>query len=151
MEPFKLNKRAFTDLLSADNKKEVLRPLQIPQYVKQFLVNIIPDTYTTIFLDVAPSQPSTTQQPQSTSQPPTSAPVVSTSQSRPKSKTKPTSDTSQKVPVVKSDTSSRPKTSRPKSVAQSSPRRKRRLILRDESDEEEQVQVPASELVTEEA
>ena len=55
MEPFKLHKRAFADLLSADNKKEVLRPLQIPQSVKQFLVNTIPDTYTTIFLDVAPS------------------------------------------------------------------------------------------------
>jgi len=110
MEPFKLHKRAFTDLLSVDNKKEVLRPLQIPQSIKQFLVNTITGTYTAIFPDVAPSQPSTTQQPWSTLQPPTSAPVVSTSQSRPKSKTKPTSGTSQKVPVVKSDTSSRPKT-----------------------------------------
>lgn len=29
-QPFKLAKRAFTDLLSTDNKKEILRPLQIP-------------------------------------------------------------------------------------------------------------------------
>ena len=34
IQPFKLHKRAFTDLLSADNKKDILRPLQIPQSVK---------------------------------------------------------------------------------------------------------------------
>ena len=36
ISPFKLAKRAFTDLFSTDNKKTVLRPLQIPQSVKQF-------------------------------------------------------------------------------------------------------------------
>ena len=30
IQPFKLHKRAFTDLLSTDNKKTLLRPLQIP-------------------------------------------------------------------------------------------------------------------------
>ena len=52
---------------------------------------------------------------------------------------------------MKSATPSRPKTKRTISVPKSPPRRRRKLILRDESDEDEQVQVPASEPVIVEA
>ena len=36
IQPFKLAKKAFTYLLSTDNKKEILRPLKIPTLIKQF-------------------------------------------------------------------------------------------------------------------
>ena len=32
--PFKIAKRAFNDLVNADTKKKVVRPLQIPQSIK---------------------------------------------------------------------------------------------------------------------
>ena len=72
IEPFKLAKRAFTDLLSTDNKKTILRPLQIPTSVKQFLVNSDTATYSTIYPDVQPTQPPSA--PPTTTQPTTSQP-----------------------------------------------------------------------------
>ena len=58
IQPFKLAKRAFNDLLNADNKKQVLRPLQIPQSVKQILVNADPQAYTSVYPDVQPTNSS---------------------------------------------------------------------------------------------
>ena len=69
IEPFRLAKRAFTDLFTADNKKGVLRPLQIPLSVKQALVNADSDTYSLLYPDV---QPTNTQRP--------SAPTIVTQQ-----------------------------------------------------------------------
>ena len=81
IEPFKLAKRAFTDLLSTDNKKTVLRPLQIPTSVKQVLVNSDPATYDALYPDVQPTQPPsappTTTQP-TTSQPQQTQPTIRT-------------------------------------------------------------------------
>ena len=89
IEPFRLAKRAFTDLLAIDNVKELLRPLQIPQTVKKVLVNADPDRYTLLYSDVQPEQPQpseptaiTSQQQTQTSQP--SGHTIKPSSSRPK-------------------------------------------------------------------
>ena len=115
---FKLAKRAFNDLLSTDNKKVVLRPLQVPIYVKQALITYDPVKYTELYPDVQPSEPhpsapTTSTQPPQTSQPQPLDPIVQPSSSKPK---------------------------RTKKVPQTQQKR-RRFILRDESDAEEQVSV----------
>ena len=138
IEPFKHAKRAFTDLLSTDNKKAILRPLQIPQSVKHVLVNSDPNTYTAIYPDIQPSQPSsapTTNQPPTTYQPQPTQPTIRT-YFQPAQSSLPQPS----VSTIRTS-SSRPK--RAKYVPKSPPRR-RRMILRDESDDEdEQVQVQA--------
>ena len=67
LESFKLAKRAFTDLLNADNKKAILRPLRIPLVVKQALVNADVAKYSVIYPDVP--QPQHQPQPQPQPQP----------------------------------------------------------------------------------
>ena len=57
IEPFRLAKRAFTDLLTIDNKKKVMRPLRIPLAVKQALVNADAATYSLLYPDVPQQQP----------------------------------------------------------------------------------------------
>ena len=56
--PFKVAKRYFNDLVNADTKKSVVRPLQIPQSVKQILVNADPGTYRSVYSDVQPTSTS---------------------------------------------------------------------------------------------
>ncbi|XP_074348798.1 uncharacterized protein LOC141687424 [Apium graveolens] len=119
MEPFRLAKRAFTDLFTADNKKGVLRPLCIPLSVKQALLNVDAATYSLLYPDV---QPTNTQQP--------SAPTPATPQTQTSAHANQSS-----APTMK-PSSSRAK--RIKSVPQTKQNR-RRMILRDESEDEAQV------------
>ncbi|KAL8147506.1 hypothetical protein AgCh_004998 [Apium graveolens] len=91
--PFKLAKRAFNDLVNADLKKKAVRPLQIPQSVKQILITQLSSSAHTV---------------------------------------KPSSS----------------KAKRTKTVPQT-PQKRRRIVLRDELDSEEQV--PVSEPVVTEA
>ena len=114
LSPFRLAKRAFNDLLSTDNKKTVLRPLQIPLSVKQALITYDPVTYTALYPDVQPSEP----QP---SAPTTSTQIPQTSTPQPKSTIKPSSSKPSK---------------RTKSLPQP-PQKRRKMILRDESESEE--------------
>ncbi|KAL8106700.1 hypothetical protein AgCh_023449 [Apium graveolens] len=87
-----------------------------------FLVNFDPQTCKSIYPDVAPTQPTTSQPPSTqSSQPQPSTLTIRTSSSRPK---------------------------RTIFVPRSPPRRKKRIIIRDEFDEDEEAQVPASEPVT---
>ena len=136
--PFKLAKRAFNDLLHADNKKQVLRPLQIPQSVKQILVNADPQTYTSVYPDIqptnssqptqSPSAPTTTTQTPQTSQPQPTQPSIRTYY-------KPT-QSSQPQPSAHPVKPSSSKPKRTKIVPQSQQKR-RRIVLRDESYNEE--------------
>ncbi|KAL8091585.1 hypothetical protein AgCh_034001 [Apium graveolens] len=142
--PFKVAKRYFNDLINADTKKSVVRPLQIPQSVKQILVNDDPNTYRSVYSDVQPT--TTTQTPQQPS-------ATTTHSTQPTLRqyiksylsTSQTVQPSTSVPTVKSS-SSKPK--RTKTVPQT-PKKRRRIALRDESDTEDQV--PSSEPVIDEA
>ncbi|KAL8114452.1 hypothetical protein AgCh_021347 [Apium graveolens] len=141
--PFKVAKRYFNDLVNADTKKKMVRPLQIPKSVKQVLVNADPDTYRSVYSDVQP--PPTTQNP-STSVP-TSHSTQPTLRTYLQSylSTSQTAQPSSSAPTVK-PTSSKPK--RTKTVPQT-PQKRRRFTLRGESDSEEQI--PSSEPVVVEA
>ncbi|KAL8116656.1 hypothetical protein AgCh_022995 [Apium graveolens] len=146
--PFKLVKRAFNDLLNADIKKKVVRPLQIPQSVKQILVNSDPQTYTSVYPYVQPT--STSQPPQQPSEHTTTTPQTSQPQpTQPSIRTyfKP-SQTSQHSPSAHPVRPSSSKPKRTKFVPQTQQKR-RRIVLRDESDSEEQV--PVSEPIVKEA
>ncbi|KAL8119033.1 hypothetical protein AgCh_016511 [Apium graveolens] len=132
--PFRVAKRYFNDLVNADTKKKVVRPLQIPQSVKQILVNADPDTYRSVYSDVQPT--TNTQKPSS------SAPTTYTTQPTLRTYLKSYLSTSQIV----QPSSSKPK--RTKTIPQT-PQKRRRTVLRDESDTEEQV--PSSEPVVGEA
>ncbi|KAL8105746.1 hypothetical protein AgCh_029515 [Apium graveolens] len=79
--PFKLAKRAFNDLLNVDMKKQVVRPLQIPQLVKQILVNAYPQTYISVYPNVQPTN--TSQPPQHPSDHTTSTQTPQPSQPQP--------------------------------------------------------------------
>ena len=97
---FRIAKRAFTDLLSTDNKKAVLRPLLIPLSVKQALITYNPGKYTALYPDVQPSEPhpsapTTSTQPPQTSQPQPLDPTVQPSSSKSK-RTKKVPQTQQK-------------------------------------------------------
>ncbi|KAL8125273.1 hypothetical protein AgCh_012817 [Apium graveolens] len=127
---FRLAKRAFNDLLSTDNKKVVLRPLRIPLSVKQALIIYDPVKYTTLYPDVQLSEPQPSAPTTSTQTPQTSQPSAQTS--RP--------------------SSSKP-SKRTKSVPQP-PQKRRKMILRDKSESEEdtiEARVHASEPVIIEA
>ncbi|KAL8102783.1 hypothetical protein AgCh_027344 [Apium graveolens] len=130
--PFKLAKRAFNDLVNADLKKTVVRTLQIPQSVKQILVNADPQTYRSVYPDVQPT--TTSQTPQ---QPSKNTTHTSIPQSSIRTHLKPSqiAQPSSSAPTVK-PSSSKPK--RTRTVPQT-PQKRRRIILRDESDSEEQV------------
>ncbi|KAL8116094.1 hypothetical protein AgCh_022547 [Apium graveolens] len=127
---FRLAKRAFNDLLSTDNKKNVLRPLFVPLSVKQALITYDPVKYTALYPDVQPSEPQPSSPTTSTQTPQTSQPSAQTT--RPSS-FKPSKKT--------------------KSVPQP-PQKRRKMILRDESESEEETveaRVHASEPVIIEA
>ncbi|KAL8120989.1 hypothetical protein AgCh_017960 [Apium graveolens] len=130
--PFKLAKRAFNDLVNADLKKTVVRPLQIPQSVKQILVNADPQTYRSVYPDVQPT--TTSQTPQ---QPSEHTTHTSIPQSSIRTHLKPSqiAQPSSSAYIVK-PSSSKPK--RTKTVPQT-PQKRRRIVMRDESDSEEQV------------
>ena len=121
-----------------------MRPLQIPTSVKQVLVNSDPATYVALYPDVQPSQPPSA--PPTTTQPTTSQPQPTQPTIRTYFQPAQSSQQQPSAPSIR-PSSSRPK--RAKSVPQHPPKR-RKMILRDESDDEE-AQVHASELVTEEA
>ena len=141
--PFKLAKRAFNDLVNADLKKKVIRPLQIPQSVKQILVNADPHTYMSVYPDIQPTSTSQTPQQPSEHTTHTSQPTKPSIRThlKPSQITQPASSAHTMKP-----SSSKPK--RTKTVRQTQ-QKKRRIVLRDESDSEEQV--PFSEPVVEEA
>ncbi|KAL8118489.1 hypothetical protein AgCh_016131 [Apium graveolens] len=147
--PFKLAKQAFNDLSNADIKKQVVRPLQIPQSVKQILVNADPQTYTSVFPDVQPT--STSQLPQQPSEHIT--PTSQTSQPQP---TQPSIRTyfkpSQKSQPSPSAHPVRPSSSKPKrtKIVPQTQQKRRRIVLRDESDSEEQVPVKEHVVVEDE-
>ncbi|KAL8146507.1 hypothetical protein AgCh_004291 [Apium graveolens] len=141
---FKIAKRAFNDLVNADVKKKVVRPLQIPQSVKQILVNADPDTYRSVYPDVQPTTTSQTPQQPSEHTTHTTQPTLrqylksylSTSQ---------IVQPSSSAPTVKPSSS---KAKRTKTIPQT-PQKRRRIVLRDQSDNEEQV--PTSKHVDKEA
>ena len=122
MPPYKVSKRFFTDLLKIDEKKVNLRPLRVPREVQQQLVNA-DATYLRRFPDIA----SQTVQ----SQPPVQHSPVLQSDIR----------TSQSgLPPVKPAKKQLKRTSQVvKSPAR--PEKRRKFVLRDESDEEAQVPV----------
>ncbi|KAL8108479.1 hypothetical protein AgCh_024798 [Apium graveolens] len=127
---FRLAKRAFNDLLSTDNKKAVLRPLRVPLSVKQALIIYDPVKYTALYPDVQPSEPQPSAPTTSTQTPQTSQPSAQT--------TRPSSSKNSK---------------RTKYVPQP-PQKRRKKILRDESESEEEIikaRVHASEPVIIEA
>ena len=131
---FKITKRAFNDLVNADVKKKVVRSLQMPQSIKQILVNADPDTYRSVYPDVQPTTTSQTPQQSSAHTTHTTQPTLrqylksylSTSQ---------TVQPSSSAPPVKPSSS---KAKRTKTVPQT-PQKRRRIVLRDESDSEEHV------------
>ena len=56
IQPFKLAKRAFTDMEKSDGKKANQRELRIPREFQQILVNA-DSSYAARFPDVHPQQP----------------------------------------------------------------------------------------------
>ncbi|KAL8094300.1 hypothetical protein AgCh_035994 [Apium graveolens] len=141
--PFKVAKRYFNDLINADTKKSMVRQLQIPQSVKQILVNADPATYKSVYSNVQPThhnQNPSTSVPTSHSTQPTLRTYLKSYLS-----TSQTAQPSSSAPTVK-PTSSKPK--RTKTVPQTS-QKKRRITLRDESDSEDQI--PSSEPMIDEA
>ena len=108
--PFKITKRAFTDLIKKDSKKVPLPVFAIPVTVQDKLKLALQDKYNTLFSDDNQPQPST---------------------SRPKSVS--TSGPSQNGSIVKSDLSSPKRTLRsskhsPHTSPSSPPRRKRKFL-----------------------
>ncbi|KAL8155215.1 hypothetical protein AgCh_000555 [Apium graveolens] len=141
--PFKVAKRYFNDLVNADTKKSVVRPLQIPQSVKQILVNADPDTYRSVYSDV---QPTTNTQKLSSS-----APTTHSTQPTLRKYLKSYLSTSQTIQPSSSAPTVKPSSSKPKrtKTVPQTPQKRRRIAFRDESDTEDQV--PSSEPVVCEA
>ncbi|KAL8125191.1 hypothetical protein AgCh_012753 [Apium graveolens] len=142
--PFKVAKHYFNDLVNADTKKQVVRPLQIPQSVKQILVNADPESYRSVFPDVQPI--TTSQTPQQPSEHTTHTTQPTLMQYLTSYLT-----TSQKVQSSSSEPTVKPSSSKPKrtKTVHQTPQKRRRIALRDELDSEEQVST--SEPVVKEA
>ncbi|KAL8115625.1 hypothetical protein AgCh_022215 [Apium graveolens] len=113
--------------------RKVVRPLQIPQSVKQILVNADPETYRSVYSDVQPTTTSQTLQQPSEHTTHTTQPSLRTYLKSYLS-TSQTAQPSSSAHTVK-PSSSIPK--RTKTVPQT-PQKRRRIVLRDESDSEEQ-------------
>nr|XP_017228772.1 PREDICTED: proteoglycan 4-like [Daucus carota subsp. sativus] len=121
--PFKITKRAFTDLIKKDSKKPQLPVFAIPVTVQDKLKLTMPDKYDSLFSDE--NIPSSSHQAQDipTSGPSQKGPVV-------KSDLKTTSGPSQKGPVVTSSPTRVLRSSKSPSKQPSPPPRKRRFLQR---------------------
>ncbi|XP_063939802.1 uncharacterized protein LOC135148489 [Daucus carota subsp. sativus] len=124
--PFKITKRAFTDLIKKDSKKNAAPVFAIPVTVQDKLKLALPDKYGALFSDDnIPQPPSPVHNPIPTADP------------------KPTSGSSQQGPVVISSPKRVLRSSRSPSKQQSPPPRKRRFLQKiSDSESEEDIPSP---------
>ncbi|XP_063941253.1 chromatin-remodeling ATPase INO80-like [Daucus carota subsp. sativus] len=124
--PFKITKRAFTDLIKKDSKKNVVPVFAIPVTVQDKLKIALPDKYEALFSDEnIPQPPSPDRNPIVTADP------------------KPTSGSSQQGPVVISSPKRVLRSSRSPSKQPSPPPRKRRFLQKiSDSESEEDIPPP---------
>ncbi|XP_063936114.1 uncharacterized protein LOC135147192 [Daucus carota subsp. sativus] len=126
--PFKITKRAFTDLMKKDSKKAQLPVFAIPVTVQDKLKQAIPEKYSSLFSDEnIPSSSHQQQTDVSTSGPFQEGPVV-------KSDHKSTSGPSQKGPVVTSSPTRVLRSSKSPSKPSPPPRKRRFLQKISDSD-----------------
>ncbi|XP_017228898.2 uncharacterized protein LOC108204109 [Daucus carota subsp. sativus] len=136
--PFKITKRAFTDLIKKDSKKPNRPVFAIPITVQDKLKLALPDKYGSLFSDEnIPHSSSSSAEP--TSGPSQQGPIVKYDQP-------PTSGPSQKGPVVKSSPTRVLRSSK-SPTKPSPPPRKRRFLqkISDSDSEEETMKSPPSE------
>ncbi|XP_063942305.1 uncharacterized protein LOC135149947 [Daucus carota subsp. sativus] len=124
--PFKITKRAFTDLIKKDSKKNAAPVFAIPVTVQDKLKLALPDKYGALFSDDnIPQPPSPAHNPIPTADP------------------KPTSGSSQQGPVVISSPKRVLRSSRSPSKQPSPPPRKRRFLQKiSDSESEEDIPPP---------
>nr|XP_017228486.1 PREDICTED: microtubule-associated protein futsch-like [Daucus carota subsp. sativus] len=135
--PFKITKRAFTDLMKKDSKKPQLPVFAIPVTVQDKLKQAMPEKYGSLFSDE--NVPSSSHQQQ------TDAPTSGPSNKEPvaKSDKQQISDPSQKGPVIPSSPTRVLRSSKSPSKSSPPPRKRRFLQKISDSDSDtETVPVP---------
>ena len=136
--PFKITKRAFTDLIKKDSKKQNVPVFAIPVTVQDKLRVALPNKYAALFSDEnIPQPPSSAHEPESvpTSGPSQKGPVVKTTQVI-------TSGSSQQEPVAISSPKRILRSS--KSPTKPSPPLRKRRILQKISDSDSDDEAPRS-------